>query len=142
MEKDFWSFIARQTLARSQDFLLGRAPQNPLLLPRPLLVLLPWSVALAIMLQQQEKILTFIACANELVLLRLQQQQQQLQLLQLRLRLLLVLPVFPVPSTFVGRQVVPLSNSCTPHSLILSPQPKAGPTRLRFRAFLWLPATS
>lgn len=26
MEKDFWSFIARQTLARSQDFLLGRAP--------------------------------------------------------------------------------------------------------------------
>lgn len=77
-------------------------------------MLLPWSVALAIMLQQQEKILTFIACANELVLLRL--QQQQLQLLQLRLRLLLVLPVFPVPSTFVGRPFQFLYASL-PHSL-------------------------
>lgn len=56
MEKDFWSFIARQTLVRSQDFLPG------LLAPAPapgwllLLLLLFLSVALAIMLQQQEKI--------------------------------------------------------------------------------------
>lgn len=116
MEKDFWSFIARQTLARSQDFLHGRVPQ-PAPCHHP--VLLPWSVALAIMLQQQEKILTFIACANELVLLRL---QHQLQLLQLRLRLLLVLPV-PCPF-YICR-----APSCPPFQFLYPSLPHHNPRR-------------
>lgn len=53
MEKDFWSFIARQTLARSQQLLLGRIPQAALTrLAPPLHVLLLLLLALAIMLQQ------------------------------------------------------------------------------------------